>query len=143
MARQTWIFSEFSRSVMALLASRTHEWNRWSVSEGGKSSIDPSNVSWVEVEIEFSNSAKVSKRFSEISKLRALEAYEDLSAQAIAPRQLLSSETPLARDGWKEVWKSDKFLSEFDFSEASIPEGFLQWQVQRGSHVLPSVICLY
>lgn len=128
----TWQFSLLSSSLMSLLASRTHEWKAWTISEGGKDLVTPHNVLWVELSLEINDGIR-RLRCHNMRDSHALKILEELKTQPKLTSFDLGAQ-------WSLLWKSDGFLSEIEsnhFSSLEVKDK--QWQLVRGSNVIPSL----
>ncbi len=126
-----WVFSSLSCSLMSLLASRTHEWRSWTISEGGVGELSPENIQWVELCLDIDGDLK-SLRSKNLQQDFALEMYQNAQLASNSALKLSAGE-------WKLVWNSDKFLSEVDRNELPKLKTKQEWKFVRGSLIKPSI----
>lgn len=129
MASKHWLFSPLSASLMSLLASRTHEWESWSIAEGGEGELSPTSVIWVEVELVVKGQRRV-LRVLDLATATALEIFGALVEGAAAPGTV---------EAWQLAWQSDKFLSEFAVPPLAAGGLGAKWKLTRGSHLKPAL----
>lgn len=126
-----WGFSPLSCSLMSLLASRTHEWQAWTLSEGGTGDLNESGVVWVELSLRAHGKASVI-RCSDLAAGQALSVFE--AVQKLAP-----NDTTPEQNGWNLIWTSDKFLSQVETSALPALKSGKEWMLSRGSAIKPSL----
>ncbi|HVJ64921.1 MAG TPA: hypothetical protein VM901_06670 [Bdellovibrionota bacterium] len=127
MTKLTWTFGPLSCSLMSLLASRTHEWESWTIAEGGEGELDPANVSWVELCVEQGGIAR---------RVRSKDLRHD---RAIEMLRAVTEASPAADEGWSQAWRADKFLSEIDRAALPKLDAASRWRLVRGSQIIPSL----
>ena len=131
MEKSVWVFSPLSCSLMSLLASRTHEWQSWTITEGGEGVILPSNVTWVELALNVADKVTV-VRTSNLHQARAI----DLLKQARIESEYLG---PPLGESCSLIWESDKFLSELSTADFPNAPKNASWMLCRGSKIKPKL----
>jgi hypothetical protein len=133
MTQNVWAFTPLSCSLMSFLASCSHEWEEWTISEGGRGPLEPSAVSWVELSLKVGGMLRT-LRSESLKTERAIEMIDEL----LSPNFVSKVQPEL----WKTVWMSDKFLSELLLGDLPAVDPNKYWKLSRGFKTKPTLCVL-
>jgi len=111
--------------MMSLLASRSHEWSDWKLTEFGTTQVSVSSITETYLSLEVG-------RQGAVLKIEALLSVLDTYEQALSS---VSLETKDILKGFSLEWEPESFVSEF-----CTPKGlFKKWALERSSSGVPKL----